>query len=123
MKSIIYFLTLSTCAFTSLHTADIQSQVVPDEIVRIDQLIQATEASLTRLKSLKTLLVDYKKAEVQAVNNPKDTDNLLKLVTLASQIQTTITDSALQDYFAPQFLEELKKFAQISEKKNIPQAK
>lgn len=115
---------------TTLHAANdanpsqsISVQEPHDEVARIDQLIKGTEESLVRLKSLKALLVQYKQAETIAVKNPNDTDNLLKLVNLAKQIQNSIAESYLQDYFAPQFLEELKKFSQIADKKHLPQAK
>jgi len=94
-----------------------------DDVAKIDQLIDATNDNLARLKKLKGLLIEYKQAEVKAIKDPDDTDNLLKLVTLAKEIDDIISDSALQDIFAPQFLEEIKKFAQIAGKKNIPQAK
>ncbi len=126
MKSIKRLALLSLYLLTFMHGIDAKNlpiQETQDEVAKVDQLIKATEASLTRLKDLKTLLMQYKQAEVTAVKDPSDTDNLLTLVNLADDIQTIITDAALQDYFSPQFLEELKKFAKISEKKNIPQAK
>ncbi|MBS0635212.1 MAG: hypothetical protein JSR37_07095 [Verrucomicrobia bacterium] len=115
-KSLLFFLFLAT-------SLSAQDEVTQNEVTRMDQLIQATESSLARLKNVRTKLVEYKKAENKAVKDPKDTDNLLKLVNLAKELQTDIDEGALEDYFTPQFLEELKKFAQISDKKNIPQAK
>lgn len=123
MKSFLFTLALSLSTLTASYAADAKISESQDEVAKIDLLIEATNANLARLKALKVLLVEYKQAEVQALKDPNDSDNLLKLVNLAKQIQDTITDSALQDYFAPQFLEELKKFAAIADKKNIPQAK
>lgn len=123
MKYFLFTLTLSLSALTASYAADAKISESQDEVAKIDLLIEATNANLARLKSLKVLLVEYKQAEVQALKDPNDSDNLLKLVNLAKEIQDTINDSALQDYFAPQFLEELKKFAAIADKKNIPQAK
>lgn len=123
MKSFLFALALCLSALTATHAADAKISDSQDEVAKIDLLIEATNANLSRLKELKVLLVEYKQAEVQALKDPNDSDNLLSLVNLAKKIQDTITDSALQDYFAPQFLEELKKFAAIADKKNIPQAK
>lgn len=94
-----------------------------DEGAKVDLLIQATEENLVRLKTVKELLADYKKAETIALKNEDDTDNLVKLVALAQKLQTQITDCGLQDYFSPQFLEELKKFSKLAEKKYIPKPK
>lgn len=123
MKSFLFTLALSISTLTATHAADAKISDSQDEVAKIDLLIEATNANLTRLKALKVLLVEYKQTEVQALKDPNDSDNLLKLVNLAKEIQDNINDSALQDYFAPQFLEELKKFAAIADKKNIPQAK
>jgi hypothetical protein len=101
----------------------VDSEQPQDELAKTDQLIGATEASLARLKSLRSLIVDYRQCELRAIQDPNDTDNLLKLITLAKQINTIVQDQALQDYYSPQFVEELKKFSQIAEKRNIPQAK
>ncbi len=114
------------CAADVKVTPDIKSTPVAqeqDEVTKMDMLIKATENSLVRLKALKTLIVEYKKCELKAINSPSDTDNLYKLVNLAKQIQEGINDSQLQDYFSQQFLDELKRFSEIANKKNIPQAK
>lgn len=123
MKHFIFLLVFSFSTLTAIYAADAKISEPQDEVAKIDLLIEATNANLSRLKNLKVLLVEYKQAEVQALKDPNDSDNLVTLVNLAKQIQDTITDSALQDYFAPQFLEELKKFSAIADKKNIPQAK
>lgn len=109
--------------FTSIHAQTVEPHEVQDEVARVDQLIDATKASLSRLTKIRSMLLEYKKAVIRAVKDPKDTDNLLKLVNLAKDLQDEIEEGALQDYFTPQFIEELKKFSQISDKKNIPQAK
>ncbi len=119
MKKMLVLLTiiLTNCLFAQT-PAELQ-----DEVEKIDQLIEASNDHIARLKKIKLLLVEYKKAEATALKDPNDTDNLLKLVNLAKEILDIINDSSLQDMFSPQFLEELQKFSQISNKKNIPQAK
>lgn len=109
----------------SIHASaeEIRVQAPVDEVAKVDQLIKATEGSLERLKSIRTLLTEYKQAELAAVKNPSDAENLVKLVDTAKKLATLIDDSGIQDYFAPQFLEELKKLAQVSDSKNIPPAK
>ena len=124
MKKLLYLFLL--CAMGSIHATDsvsMPTEEAQDEVARVDLLIEATNASLERLKELRVLLEEYKKAEMTALQDPNNTDNLYKLVTLAKEIQDKIDDMALRDYFAPQFIEELKKFAQIAEQKQIPQAR
>src|SRR5205085_4440035 len=82
-----------------------------DEIARLDQLITATEENLQKEKALREILVKYKQIEMLAIKNPDDVDNLLKLVSLAKKARESIVDLALEDYFSPQFLEELKKLS------------
>ncbi len=125
-RMLLVMLLLCTFSFnldSAIETQNPHIQEAQDELLKMDQLIKATEDSLVRLKSLRSLLAEYKKSEVIAVKNPNDTDNLLKLIDLAKQINDVIDEQAMQDYFSPQFLEEIKKFSEISLKKNIPQAK
>jgi len=109
----------------SIHATaqELRVQAPVDEVARVDQLIRASEESLERLKKIRALLIDYKQAELVAVKNPTDTNNLTKLVDTAKKLNTLIDETGVQDYFAPQFLEELKKLAQVSNVKNIPPAK
>ena len=116
MKKLFTFLFLAFASFA--YSAEPQ-----DEVAKVDLLIAATEENLHRLKALRVLMIEYKQAELKAVKDPKDTDNLLKLVTDAKKIHEIISESQLQEYFSPQFLEEIKKFSQVADKKNIPQAK
>lgn len=109
----------------SIHASceELRVQAPVDEVAKVDQLIRATEGSLERLKAIRTLMVEYKQAELAAVKNPSDAENLIKLVDTAKKLATLLEESGIQDYFAPQFLEELKKLAQVSDTKNIPPAK
>ena len=79
--------------------------------------------NLQKEKALREILVKYKQIEMLAIKNPDDVDNLLKLVSLAKKARESIVDLALEDYFSPQFLEELKKLSQISAAKNVPAPK
>jgi hypothetical protein len=113
----LFLITLS-CSFA------LQAETpATDDIARLDQLITGTEQQLRKEKQLRELLLEYKKAESAAIKNPHDSDKLAKLVTLAKKAHEAITDTALDDYFTPQFLEELKKLSQISERKNVPAPK
>lgn len=94
-----------------------------DFVVRMDKLIAATEASVQRQKALRELLIQYKEKEKKAISNPDDTDNLLQLVDLAKKVKSSIEENFLQDYFPPQFLQELDKLSKIAKQKNIPPAK
>lgn len=117
-------------ALTCTHFIQADSLTLPskteepkDEIARLDQLIAATEDNLKKEKALREILVQYKQAEIEAIKNPDNIDNLLKLVSLAKKAREGISETSLDDYFSPQFIEELKKLSQISERKNVPAAK
>lgn len=92
-------------------------------ITKMDALIEATKESTIRLEKLKQLLLQYKEKEKEAINNPDDTDNLMRLVNAAKALDEVITENSLQEYFPPQFLQELKKLSHIADKRNIPPAK
>ncbi len=94
-----------------------------DDVAKLKQLIEATEETLHKEKKLLELLVQYKQAELLAIKDPENTDNLLKLVQLAKATNDTIKELYLEEYFSPQFLEELNKLAQIATKKTIPAPK
>ncbi|MCE5294109.1 MAG: hypothetical protein LLF94_05795 [Chlamydiales bacterium] len=124
MKSHLIFALLFCSSFAYAANPNVVSlHNSQDEIEKVDLLINATQENLSRLQELRVLLIEYKKSENIAVNKPSDTDNILKLVNLAKAIHEDIIDGGLEDYFTPQFIEEIKKFSEISAKKHIPQAK
>src|SRR5260221_14076154 len=95
-------------SFSSKLLADfpppVKAEDSQDVVLKMNQLITASEESLKRLKDLKEVLLKYKAAEKVAINNPDNTDNLQKLVQLAKEMQTGIDENYLQDYFPAQFL-------------------
>jgi hypothetical protein len=95
---------------------------VVDELSKLDVLIAATEESLKRQKLLKERLKNYYALEKACIANPKDTKKLLELVVSAKQVLDDIQNAYIEDYFRPEFIEELQKLAKIGEKKNIPPA-
>jgi len=94
-----------------------------DMVKKMDALIEATEKALVRQQEIRKLLVEYKAVEKTAIVDPDNTDNLLKLTFIAKKLNDQIKMSFLDEYFPPQFLQELDKLAAIYDKKNIPPAK
>lgn len=94
-----------------------------DDLAALDQLIVATEKALQRQKDLRVLLVQYKQAEQEAIKNSDDAKSVAKLITLGKEVYTAIKTAYLEDYFSPQFIEELKTLAEIGDKKQIPSPK
>ena len=89
----------------------------------LDQLIIATEKALQKQKEVRSLLVQYKLAEQEAIKNSDDAKRVAKLIFLGNQVYTLIKDAHLGDYFSPQFIEELKTLSEIGEKQQIPSPK
>jgi hypothetical protein len=94
-----------------------------DDIAALDLLISATEKSLQRQKALKVLLVQYKQAEQEAIKNSDDAKSVAKLIACGKEVYSAIKTAYLEDYFSPQFIEELKTLADIGDKKQIPSPK
>lgn len=128
MKHALFFVIFClqlTClqAASNAPSTDVTVENPQDEVAKVDQLILATKDTLKRLEMLKDLLVQYKQAEAAALKNPSNQETVTKLVNLAKQVNDLINETYIQEYFAPQFLEELKKFSQAADKKNIPPAR
>jgi hypothetical protein len=124
MKFCILLLLFASCVSPHLLRAESVVSFEPrDDMARLDGLITGTEENLRREKALQGILKEYKKAEAEAIKNPNDSDKLSKLVLLAKKAYGAIVEASLEDYFSPQFLEELKKLSQIAERKNVPAPK
>lgn len=123
MKLAAYFFLILLCTPLAAAIPEIEPEKAEDVVTKMDALIAATKASIKRQEALRDLLVQFKESEKKAILNPDDTDNLLQLVTLARQVKESINANFLQDYFSPQFIEELNTLSNISAKKNIPPAK
>lgn len=121
---VFFFLTFGPLqAASNAPSSDVKVEAPQDEVARVDQLIAATKDTLKRLEALRAEIIVYKQAEAAVLKNPNDPDAVAKLVISAKQIQDLINTTYVQEYFSPQFLEEIHKFAQIAEKNNIPPAK
>ena len=94
-----------------------------DMVTKMDALISATEKSLVSQKEIRDLLMQYKEVEKKAIVDPDNTDNLLKLLLLAKELHESIQKGYLEEYFPPQFLQELDKLAALYDKRSIPPAK
>lgn len=113
--------------FATAHTFAINPSAIKDptaiidhEIIRLDDLIKATEQSLEVQKRLKGEIIEYQKAQNQFLANPKDNEQLLKVVKAAHKTLRTIKDNHLEALFDADFIDELTVLSQPAAKKGIP---
>ena len=93
-----------------------------DDISKLDVLIQIHQENLEKEKVIKTFLTEYKALEKACTKSSKIED-LTRLTHIAYKLHTVIQEAFLEDYFRPQFMQELKKLAMVGEKKRIPSVK
>lgn len=94
-----------------------------DELSQIDRLIKATQENVSRQQKLRSLIAEYRKTEEACIANPKNTDLLFQLAKTGKNTLDAIEESALSEYFRPEFLKELQRLAQIANKKTVPPVK
>jgi hypothetical protein len=95
-------------------------KLIPNEILMLDSLIEATEDSLKQQKILKGQLINYKEAMATFLKNSDDNDLLYKVVKAAFIAHQTIVENHLTDNFNPEFISELSFFSQYANKNTIP---
>ena len=108
-KTVLKFLLLFPCLCFSFAKEG-------DEIEAIDRSITITEKNLASQKELKALMVKYReKQAIFAKNQTKE--NGAEMVILASKILAIIETNNYQALFPTIYLEELRVFAAIANKK------
>lgn len=115
---ILGFSNLYSSPITLPHEPDVES--TQDELARLDLLIQVSQENIEREKNLRALVVQYRECEANCIKNPNDSQRLVQLIACAKKLHGCIEESYLQDYFRPQFLEELKKLVKVADKKEVP---
>jgi hypothetical protein len=130
MKKNFFFLTffalmMSTPVFSEnpAPLADDRDIEAAEQVGDIDRLIKATQEAIEKQKNVRGLLENYRKIEKECLQNPSDPDLLFKLADAGKLLFSQIQESGLKDYFKPEFIEELKKLKEISEKRTIPPAR
>ncbi len=91
-----------------------------DALDAINELVHATEAALVRQKELRQLIGEYKLAEKASIDKPNDATLLFALAKAGKAVHLALEQSYLQDYFQPDFIQEVEKLCKIAEKKSIP---
>lgn len=98
---------------TALQGSDFEEIQVEDDFSRLETLIEVHQENLEREKSLKALLSQYKKLEKHCIQHAQDVESMNRFVEVGNELHNAIQELALQDYFRPQLLEELKRVAKM----------
>lgn len=124
--SIVCLCMFSTAGLLQAEAKKMPSQLslqeTNSELTELDALIKATENSLARQKKLRPLIEEYRRVEKSCIEKPNDTALLFKLAKQGKLVYEAIEESKLQDYFKPEFIQELQKLKAIGDKKSIPPA-
>ncbi|MBA3815152.1 MAG: hypothetical protein H0X29_01260 [Parachlamydiaceae bacterium] len=94
--------------------------LIGNELSRIDNLIEATQQSLEDQKQLREKIVEYQKIQESYLLHPKDNELLFRMIKSAYATLKSIQDNHLEHNFDPEFISELKVFAQVASKRGIP---
>jgi len=123
-------LTLSTLSFaaeaplnpitTDVPVAKSQEAVVAGEIVMLDHLIDITKENLEMQKQLRDHIHGYQQMLALYLKNENDKELLFKLVRVATAVSNTVRENHLTQIFDQEFLSELNVFANIGNKRGIP---
>ena len=123
------FLAFASCAIYQLSANDRINPITADlpkintnpfgksEIAQLDDLIAATERSLSQQKSLRDLLIKYQETQTAYLNNEENVELLYNMINLAQKALKTIQENHLTHSFEPSFLNELNLFAQMANKR------
>jgi hypothetical protein len=96
------------------------AQLIPNEIARLDTLIQATEQSLEGQKILREQMIEYQKLQEQYLKHPQDNDLLFKVIKSAYRTLQTIKTNHLTQTFDTDFIDELTVLSKPATKRGIP---
>ena len=119
----VFFLVLTHgifCADSGLSQFPTATQEVAPEENSLHLLIQAQEQSAKKFKLLLQYLREYQEMEAKAIQNPDNVDGLYKLSEKALEVHEIIRECHVEQYFRPQFLEDLDKVSQTALKRNLP---
>ncbi len=94
--------------------------LLPNEIARIDSLIEATEKSLKAQMLLREKMIEYKAIQDLHLKTPEDNDILYRLIISAHRTLKSIKENDLVLNFDPDFIDELKILSQAVSKRGIP---
>lgn len=93
---------------------------VESELATLDDLIAATQKSLQQQTELRELLQKYMLLRTQCIEEADNTDALYQATKTAYRAMNLIQEGHLEPNFEPEFLSELRLFAQVGNKKGIP---
>lgn len=116
MKFSLLSLSLFTC-FALSGAPQFSSTIRQDEMKVLTHLIEITRSHLNEQEHIKKTLSEYREKRALFIKEDENKTVACELLALASELIDRIEKSALHDYFADEFLEELSYFSQIANKK------
>lgn len=96
------------------------AEVIPQAIVQLDDLIQATDQSLKSQKELRGLILKYEEAQKKCIESPNDNELLYQAAIAGHKVLDKIKESYLIHNFSEEFIKELTLFDQVGSKNFIP---
>lgn len=96
------------------------ADLIPNELARLDNLINTTQQNLQNQESLRKLIVAYQNIQNQYLQNTEDKESLFHMVKAAHKVLENIKQNHLTQIFDPKFISELTLFSQIANKRGIP---
>lgn len=97
--------------------------MIQGELSMLDSLIGVTESNLKNQKQLRAEIQDYQTLQGEYLKDTENTELLFRVAKSASRIYSNIEESHLGHTFSPEFLKELKLFAQVAKKRGIPRSR
>jgi hypothetical protein len=107
-------------SFVGLSNIKDPSQLIDNEISRLDTLIQATQQSLDGQKELKERIIHYQNAFNAYLRNSQDNEQLFQLIKSAYYTLKSIKENNLLHTFDSDFISELTMLSQFATKRGIP---
>lgn len=95
-------------------------ELLDSQIAMLDDLIEMTTQTLQNEQKLKSLILQYQQIQEEYIKNPKDKEQIVKMVRMADQILRKMEEAHLITQFDPDFISELAFFSKIANKKGIP---
>lgn len=96
------------------------TQIITNELAKLDSIIAATEKSLENQKLLRDRIQEYKKIQRLFLEHKEDREISYRMVKAAHRVLEIIKQNHLTHAFDPEFLSELALFSKIATKRGIP---
>lgn len=102
--------------------AFLSSPLIADEIATLNELIEVTEKNLEHQKKTRELLIAFKQARLDFMNDPDNARKGTLMVRYAMELYREIEQQRLTHLFPPDFVYELQFFTEVGADGNHRQA-